>query len=283
MSKKALKLDTINEKLYVIDMEATFSLLNCILFLTQDIAKDDLGEKSIALLGEIKDLLQSDGGTRETDPRLQTINYNDKVYYLFDKKIRINFSRQARLFDYKNYIEDTYRKKRILYLNYKNELISLVEQIKTKPTPGVCQLAKIRVQKQEKVKNENFLNNLLGDIYKDFYLPLNFISKILQLNIILIDREGKKVKDIVEHNNKYKYLLLTEKNNKYQAIVSEDRKVFTIKDDLVQDLKKLLSTSVEEIITQKSESKGLDKIMQEIENQGQNIKNYVANLGLEEA
>ena len=114
------------------------------------------------------------------------------------------------------------------------------------------------------------------------------IAEILHLNKMTFGSytlccRGKKVKDIVEHNNKYKYLLLTEKNNKYQAIVSEDRKVFTIKDDLVQDLKKLLSTSVEEIITQKSESKGLDKIMQEIENQGQNIKNYVANLGLEEA
>ena len=283
MSKKALKLATIKENLYVIELDATFSLLNCILYLTQDIAKDDLVKKSTALLSEIKDLLQSDGGARESDPRMETIEVLGKTYYLFNKEIRINFSRQARLFDYREYIDNDYTFIRSEYLKIKNRLNELVEQIKNDPEPAVCQLAKSTVQLQEKIKTKFFLNNLLGDIYKDFYLPITFITKILQLNIVLIDRKENKVKDIIEHNNKYKYLLLAEKDNKYQAIISEERKVFTNQDDLIEELKRLLTTSAEEIMEQQSESKGLDKIMQEIESQDQDIKNYVANLALEEA
>jgi hypothetical protein len=203
------------------------------------------------------------------------LNDFDKTYYLFNKLIRVNFNKNAKLFQYSDFMIYNYIKYRSIYLYENNIIINLVDEIKKEIDNNKCQKAKNYINSNEKNKKYRyFFDNLFNDMDKDFYIPIDLISKILQTNIILLNKD-KKFKKVIENDENYKYILLIEKNKNYTPIYTKEKKIFYIEDTII---KQLLENNEED------EDDRLDKIMpKEEKNVTNDIKEYVSNLGLEEA
>ena len=278
-----------------------YSLLASFLFLIKDINSE---EKAYELLLEIKRILQE-----KVDPDNFIKYYNninnkglinevkkenkdleifidkenitnstlyikdfDKKYYLFNKLIRVNFNKNAKLFEYFDFII-LYIKMRIYYLYEKNKIDKLVEEIKNEVDYSKCEEIKKHINNNEDNKiYRYFFINLFDNINKDFDIPVELISKILQTNIILLSKD-KKVKKIIRNNKNYKYIILTKKDKNYVPIYTKDKKIFYEEDIIIKQL-----TGIEE-------DNRLDKIIENMNNKEDNndIKDYVFNLDLDEA
>lgn len=272
-----------------------YSLLASFLFLIKDIESE---EKARELLIEIKRMLSEKidnnfindylninkdlTGIVEnnkitidqdniTNSTLYLDNY-EKKYYLFSKIIRVNFNKNAKLFQYSNFMIYDYIKNRINYLYNHNIINELVEEIKEEIDNSKCQLVKNYIENNKKNK-EYFFTNLFSNIDKDFNIPIELVSEILQTNIILLNK-NKKIKKIIENNKNYKYILLIEKDKKYIPVYTKDKKIFYNDDNVLSQIK------------EEKEDNRLENIMSEKEVNKEdinNIKDYISNLGLEEA
>ena len=162
-----------------------YSLLASFLFLIKDINSE---EKAYELLLEIKRILQE-----KVDPANfikdysdinnkglinEIINENkdfvifidkenitkstlyikdfDKKYYLFNKLIRVNFSKNAKLFEYSEFIT-LYIRKRIYYLYENNNIDKLVEEIKNEVDYNKCEEIKKHINNNEDNKIYRYL------------------------------------------------------------------------------------------------------------------------------
>lgn len=266
MSRK--KITLAGEKFNIGNDMDKFSLLSSIIFLT----KEEKLDKVEQLLIEIRKMLKSKGKNNLRDETLEIPKYN-KTYYLFEKAIRVNFDKDAKLFDYKDYLTNTdrtfsYVDIRKNYLVLKNDLIRLMEEINNEQ----CSEALIKATRKEKLLYYNFPVNILGNLEKDFYLPEDVISDILKINLIIIDELGEVIK-VIENSKKYNYLILLEENDNYRPLYNKER-IFTYKDSIIKNL-----LNKDDI----KEKEGLDEIMKDINKQDKNISEYVSSLNLDEA
>jgi len=275
-----------------------YSLLASFLFLIKDINSE---EKAYELLMEIKRILQEKVDIDSFMKDYNNINAKlleqikdkdfeifidkenitnstlyikdfDKKYYLFDKLIRVNFSKNAKLFEYSDFII-LYIEKRIYYLYENNIIDKLVEEIKNDVDYDKCEEIKKYINNNEDNKiYRYFFNNLFNNINKDFDTPIELISKILQTNIILLNKD-RKVRKVIKNNENYKYILLTKSNKKYIPLYTKDKKIFYNEDNIIDQILGI------------KEDNRLDKIIEKMSNKEDtnDIKDYVSNLDLDEA
>jgi len=288
------KIKVQGENLLTTPLEGSFTLLSSILFLTQTIKKEELNDKAKELLREIKKILQSKSLLPKEELYKNYTNINeeditlsplyipelDKTYYYLEKAVRINFTSKAKLYEYSNYIQDVYSVNRREYLLNKNKIIDLVKDIENEVVEEKCQEAKDIIRKQEILENNNFLYNLLGDLEKDFILPIGLITEIIKINIILLEKIEKdtKVIDIQEINKTYKYLIIMKNNDKYQPVYIKGRKEFNIQEPLIMTL-----INVYQKENREPQMAKLSDLMADIEPGDKSIKGFVDSLDLEEA
>lgn len=199
------------------------------------------------------------------------LNDYDKTYYLFSKTIRVNFNKNANLFQYSDFMIYDYIKNRINYLYKLNSIFELTEEIKEEIDNTKCQLVKKYIEDNQYNKDYFFIN-LFNDIdNNNLEIPPTLISKILQTNIIILDK-NTKLKKLIENDKNYKYILLFEKNKKYIPLHTKDKKIFYDGDEILSQIKE----------KEEEKDKRLEKIMTKKEDFN-NVKDYVFNLGLDEA
>ena len=291
---KEMKISGLTDKFIIGQTFKKLSLISCFLFLIKDITDED---KSKELLIEIKKLLQEKVNTnfknqkisqKDTDINIleditsSTIYFKDldKTYYLFDRSIRINFSRNAKLFEYTNFLLKNYLDKRIKYIREKNKISNIVEELKTQVEEKKCNLVKAIINNnQNNMIYKDFFYDLFNNIDKINNVPITLISEILQTNIILIKDEN--IDNIIQNNKNYKYIILITKNKNYIPLYTKDKKVFYNDDEVII---KILSRfyKTKPIVNDNR----LSKIIEEIQNtktEKNDIKEYVSTLGLDEA
>jgi hypothetical protein len=262
-----------------------FSLISAIIFLTKDInEEEEIKEKSKLLLEEIRKILQKRSKNRDKEilvtlkNNFDFVNINDNInksyftvnnknYSLLSNKVKQNYSSNAYLFNYYDLIEEYIfnRKNSKIFIN---ETQDFVEKIKENiDKENNCYKAKISIEEKDKFKNNLFIENILGNLNIDFYIPLSFISKILRLNFIIlnINKEDVNVSEVVINNKKDSFLILNKYKNLYQPVFIKDQKLFQKDDKIIYKLVKYY----------KKENIEYD------EKEG--VKNYVKQLNLEEA
>lgn len=166
---------------------------------------------------------------------IELLEYNKK-YYLFDKTIRTNFSKNAKLFTYHKFIINEYIFHRIKYLSTNNKIYNLVEEIKIDAKEQQCQQAIMLIKSNEVDKRyKYFFKQLFNDIDNVKFMPIDLFADILRTNIIIV--HNNKTKDLYEVNEEYKYIILEEDKNNYIPLFTKSKKIFYQEDDIIQKLK----------------------------------------------
>lgn len=287
MSRSKVKIPWLGDgfSLYKENISTFYSLLTSILFLNKDISDEKvLKDKAIELMSEIKTILQKRSKNRD-EYILEKLKFikntkiiiednldksyftvNDKNYHILSKEIKSNYYSSSYLYNFPNLVFN-YILNRIEIKKINNNINKNVEKIKNNENKSeLCQKSKemIKSRNINYISSNMFIYNILGPFDHDFNIPIDFISDILKLNIIVL--ENDKIQKIQISNKKHNFVILMKKDSNYYPIYTQEQKMFNSDDKLI---KKIIKYHF-------SDKKPLPEKVN-------NIKEYVSSLGLEEA